>query len=186
MDSDNPTGGDNQQETESARSLELDPRWVTGFVDGEGCFCVSIHRNPVNATRSFGWQLHPVFQVSQHRDHRAVLEALVKVFRSGRVRSKGANSNVEVFAIDTLRDIRDFVIPFFEQHQLRVKQPDFLRFRRIVDGLGAGEHFTAAGFERLVRLAYAMNAHGKQRARSIEQILGSSETVRQACGHDPQ
>ena len=26
--------------------LELDPRWVVGFVDGEGCFSVSIHRNP--------------------------------------------------------------------------------------------------------------------------------------------
>src|SRR6476469_8990092 len=44
MRSENPTGADNQQET--ARStLELDPNWVVGFVDGEGCFSVSVHRN---------------------------------------------------------------------------------------------------------------------------------------------
>ena len=186
MGSDNPTGGDNQQETAFCSTLELDPRWVAGFVDGEGCFCVSIHRNVTFAKRSFGWQLHPVFQVSQHRDHRAVLEAFVTVFGAGRVRSKGPNSSVEIFAIDSLRDLWEFVIPFFERHPLHVKQHDFQRFRRIVDGLRAGEHFTSDGFERLVRLAYAMNQRGKQRARPIEQILGSSETVRQACAHEAQ
>src|SRR3954452_18694520 len=68
MRSENPTGADNQQET--ARStLELDPNWVVGFVDGEGCFSVSVHRN-LNARRTGGWQLHPVFHVYQHEDHR--------------------------------------------------------------------------------------------------------------------
>ncbi len=43
------------------------------------------------------------------------------------------------------------------------------------------EHFTDAGFERIIRLAYSMNENGKQRKRSLEEILaGSSETVRQA------
>ena len=64
MSSDNPSGADNQQET--ARSmLELDPRWIAGFVDGEGCFSVSVHRNP-SARSTGGWQLHPVFHVYQH------------------------------------------------------------------------------------------------------------------------
>ena len=43
------------------------------------------------------------------------------------------------------------------------------------------EHLHAPGFERLLRPAYAMNAEGKQRARSLEEILpGPSETARQA------
>ena len=64
MSSDNPSGADNQQET--AESLELDDRWVAGFVDGEGCFSISFHRNPfIRATRN--WQIQPVFQVSQHQ-----------------------------------------------------------------------------------------------------------------------
>ena len=43
------------------------------------------------------------------------------------------------------------------------------------------EHLTADGFESAVRLAYAMNAQGKQRTRSLDEILtGSSETARQA------
>jgi hypothetical protein len=43
------------------------------------------------------------------------------------------------------------------------------------------EHLDPSGFERLVRLAYGMNAHGKQRSRSLDEVLaGSSETARQA------
>ena len=82
MNSDNPSGAGNQQETVRSM-LELDPRWVTGFVDGEGCLSVSVHQH-ANA-RPTGWQLHPVFHVYQHARHRAVLEALIPVFGCGRL-----------------------------------------------------------------------------------------------------
>ena len=40
---------------------------------------------------------------------------------------------------------------------------------------------TDVGFEWIVRLAYRMNANGKQRSRTLEEVLeGSSETVREA------
>jgi hypothetical protein len=179
MSSENPTGADNQQET--ARSiLELDPRWVTGFVDGEGCFSVSIHRN-LNARSTGGWQLHPVFHVYQHARHRAVLEALIPLFGCGRLRPKGPNSSVWTFAVDSLKDLDEHVLPFFERYPLVVKAGDFGRFAAIVRSMRRKEHLAHDGFERLVRLAFAMNADGKQRSRTIDQVLaGSSETVRQA------
>ena len=74
MSSENPTGADNQQETASS-TLELDPQWVVGFVDGEGCFSVSIHAHP--GVRSFGWQINTVFHVYQHQDARFALDALI-------------------------------------------------------------------------------------------------------------
>ena len=181
MDSDNPSGADNQQETGSS-SLELDPRWIVGFVDGEGCFSVSIHRNPRFASRSFGWQLHPTFQVYQHQRHRVVLEALQRFFGCGRIRSKGPRSSVVTYAVDSIDRITNVVLPFFERYPLVVKRRDFLLFSAIVRGLREGEHFTRDGFERLVRLAYSMNEDGKQRARPMEEIIsGSSETARQAA-----
>jgi LAGLIDADG endonuclease len=179
MSSENPSGADNQQET--ARSMfELDPRWVTGFVDGEGCFSVSVHANP-NARSTGGWQLHPVFHVYQHMRHRAVLEALIPMFGCGRLRPKGPNSSVLTYAVDSLRDLEGSVLPFFECHPLVVKAEDFSRFAAIVRSMRRKEHLTRDGFERLLYLAYAMNADGKQRSRSIDEILaGSSETARQA------
>ena len=73
------------------------------------------------------------------------------------------------------------MIPFFEQHPLRIKQADFALFADIVRGLRRKEHLDPVGFERLVRLAFRMNASGKQRSRGLDMVLaGSSETARQA------
>ena len=47
---------DDQQE-------RLDPHWVSGFVDGEGCFHVSINKFP---KMSIGWQVLPEFRIVQH------------------------------------------------------------------------------------------------------------------------
>jgi len=183
--SENPSGADNQQETRRSPILELDPLWVVGFVDGEGCFSVSIHRN-ANATSTGGWQLHPVFHVFQHERYRAVLEALVSVFGCGRLRPKGPNSSVWSLVVDGLVAQEQHVVPFFERHPLVVKASDFHAYSAIVRAMRRKKHLERSGFERLVRLAYAMNFAGKQRSRSIDEILmGSSETARQARRPDP-
>ncbi|MGH9447612.1 MAG: LAGLIDADG family homing endonuclease [Terriglobia bacterium] len=179
MESDNPPGADNQQETADV-CVVLDPEWVVGFVDGEGCFCVSVHRSSM-MVRHGGWQLQPSFHVYQHNDHREVLEALVRFF--GRVRPKGPKSQVSTFAVDGLRKLERVIPPFFEAHPPRVKGSDFRTFAVVVRSTRAREHLTPLGFERLVRHAYGMNARGKQRSRSVDDVLvGSSETGRGALG----
>jgi len=179
MESKNPSGADNQQETADLLNV-LDPNWIVGFVDGDGCFCVSVHQN-VMMHRHRGWQLQPAFHVYQHQDHREVLEAMVSFFGCGRIRSKGPKSSVLTYSVEALRDVAVAVVPFFAEHPLIVKGADFQAFAAVVQAMELKEHLTGFGFEQLVRLAYGMNAHGKQRARSIEEILaGSSETVRGA------
>ena len=179
MESENPSGADNQQETASSCSV-LDPNWIVGFVDGEGCFSVSVHRSAM-MHRHGGWQLQPVFHVYQHQDHRDVLERLIPVFGCGSVRPKGPNSMVWTFAVDGLRNLEKAVLPFFEQHPPIIKRQDFACFAEIVRSMRRKEHLSSNGFERLVRLAYGMNANGKQRSRTLEQVLvGSSETAREA------
>src|ERR1700680_2807198 len=142
MGSENPSGADNQQET-AVPCLVLDPNWIVGFVDG-------------------GWQLQPAFQIYQHRDHREVLEAMVPTFGCGRVRPKGPRSSVLTYSVEALRDLETAVLPFFEEHPLVVKREDFCRFAAIVRSMRRKEHLTRSGFEQLVRLAFGMNANGKQ------------------------
>jgi hypothetical protein len=179
MNSENPSGADNQQETASSCNV-LDPNWIVGFVDGEGCFSVSVHRSSM-MHRHGGWQLQPVFHVYQHEDHRDVLERMISVFGCGKVRPKGPNSSVWTFAVDGLTSLEEAVLPFFERHPPIIKRQDFDRFAEIVRSMRRKEHLSSNGFERLVRLAYGMNANGKQRSRTLEQVLvGSSETAREA------
>ena len=154
--------------------------WVVGFVDGEGCFSVSIHRNP-HVRRTFGWQIQAAFQVYQHERHRAVLEAMAQFFRLGRIRPKGPASRVLTYSVWAAADLEAVIVPFFEQYPLVVKNDDFCKFAWIVRSMRQKEHLTTDGFERIARLAFSMNDQGKQRARSLDDVLaGSSETVRRA------
>ena len=177
MGSENPIGADNQQET---RLDALDPGWVVGFVDGEGCFSVSVHRNEL-ARPTGGWHVQPTFQVSQHTDHRDVLEGLRTFFACENVRSKGPASSVDVYTVHSTIQLEARVLPFFEENALRVKRYDFEQFAFIVRAIRARSHHHPEIFEDIVRRAYSMNARGRQRSRSIEEILlGSSETARKA------
>ncbi len=177
MVSDNPSSADNQQET---RLAGIDPWWVVGFVDGEGCFSVSIHANRL-ARPTSGWHIQPTFQVSQHLDHIATLEALASFFGCGRVRLKGPKSAVAVYSVYSTIQLKDRIIPFFEQYPLRVKRDDFESFARIVRAVRDRSHHRPEIFQEIVTLAYSMNRRGKQRGRPISEILsGSSETIRQA------
>ena len=179
MSSDNPSGADNQQET-LLSNVQLHPAWVSGFVDGEGCFSVSVHANRF-MHRHGGWQIYPAFHVYQHATHRHVLDALQLHFKCGYVRPKGPRSNVMTYSVSALRDLECKVVPFFEVQPLIVKAADFSAFRTIVRAMRRKEHLTEKGFEAIVRLAYGMNANGKQRSRTLDEVLrGSSETARQA------
>jgi 2-keto-4-pentenoate hydratase/2-oxohepta-3-ene-1,7-dioic acid hydratase in catechol pathway len=110
-----------------------------------------------------------------------VLEELTAVFGCGRLRPKGPKSSVLTYAVDSLRDLEGHVLPFFERYPLVVKGTDFRLFAEIVRSMRRKEHLGDEGFERVVRLAYAMNADGKQRSRTLAMVLeGSSETVRRA------
>jgi LAGLIDADG endonuclease len=181
--SENPTGADDQQETADFVDV-LDPMWIVGFVDGEGCSSVTVHRSRM-MERHGGWQLQPAFQVYQHVDHREVLEAIASFFGCGRVRPKGPKSSVLTYSVEGLAELAAAVLPFFERHPLLVKGGDVRRFSEIVRSMCAKEHLAHAGFERLVRIAYGVNANGKQRSRSIEEVLaGSSETGRGASTLD--
>jgi hypothetical protein len=173
MDSDNPSGADNQQETSefTYSTTRLDPNWVVGFVDGEGCFSVSLHRNPRFARRTAGWQLHATFHVYQHNDYLDLLCDLKTFFGCGNIRGKGPRSSVSTFAVDSLGDLSWRIIPFFKQHPPRVKLHDFLIFADIVESMKARKHWNTHGLVRLVRLAYSMNANGKQRARDVEEVI---------------
>ena len=179
MEGDNPSGADNQQ----GRPREsLTPDYIAGFVDGEGCFCISIYPHP---TVRYGarYQIAPSFQVYQERANVAVLEKLRKHFGCGSITSKGPNSSVMTYSVYSRRMLLTVVIPFFDKHPLTSnKHYDFLKFKEVVLSMQRKEHRTGAGFQRIVEIAFSMNQRGKQRKyRKEDFIVEPSETQRQAA-----
>jgi hypothetical protein len=178
MISDNPPGGDDQQGRLRGR---LTPDYVSGFIDGEGCFCVSIHPHP---TVQYGkrWLIAPCFQTYQHRSNVMILEMIQDFFGCGRISAKGPKSDVMTYSVYRRRDLVSVIIPFFEQYPLASrKHEDFMKFRDIVLAMQGRLHRSDDGFRRIVEIAFSMNQRGKQRRYRIEEILAEpSETARRA------
>src|SRR3989338_10862178 len=137
--------------------------YVAGFVDGEGSFSVSIIKHP---TQKLGWMINPCFQVYQHEKHREILELFKYVFQTGTIYRKSGVHPVLNYSINSLRGIREKVIPFFDKYPLVVKGETYQIFRSIVMAMERKEHITVDGFKRIVDLAYSMNQQGKRRKYS--------------------
>ena len=176
MCSHNPSGAVNQQERPD---LE---QWSVGFVDGEGCFSISVVRNP---GCRLGWQVQHEFSVTQAASSRPALVALLGVFECGRIvenqRHDDHREALLRFSVKRRRDLVDRVVPFFEERPLRTaKRNDFERFAAILRKMERGEHLTEVGLRAIARTTESMNR--RQRSRYLE----SSEAIRQPPRRDSE
>ena len=177
MRGDNPTGGDNQQGRPRG---SLTPDYVVGFIDGEGCFSVSVRPHP-SINNPQRWLISPAFQAYQHGDAVEVLHRLREFFGCGSITSKGPKSSVMTYSVHSKTELESVIIPFFEDHPLLIKQGDFRKFSEVVRLMRRKAHRTSKGLRRIIELAFSMNQRGKQRKYRLEEVLAEpSETVRQA------
>ena len=76
--------------------INLEPEWVVGFVDGEGCFFVGINNNETLFTKK---QVLPEFTIVQHKKDIDLLYALKDFFTCGVVRKNHGDRIVYVFEV---------------------------------------------------------------------------------------
>jgi hypothetical protein len=145
--------------------------YIAGFVDGEGCFCVSIR--PQERIR-LGWEVRPSFSVSQNRDRAEVVRLLPEFFGCGFIRPDRSDRTLK-YEVRSLRNLNIRIIQFFDKYQLQsAKKNDFELFRSICSMMIEGAHLYRDGFLSIVRLAEGMNASGI-RKYSMEDIQHALE-----------
>jgi len=165
----NATGADNQQERLKTVG------WIVGFVDGEGCFSVTIQK----ATTATGWQVFPEFVVTQGEKSLQALHDLQEFFGCGKIfvnrRYDNHREHLYRFCVRSVADLRDKVIPFFRENQLRTaKRMDFEKFARVLELMDERKHLNSEGLVEIANIVQTMNR--KKPSRFLE----SSETTRQA------
>ena len=134
--------------------------YISGFVDGEGCFCVSFQ--PSKRHR-FGWEVRPSFSVSQNAHRAELLYELQKRWRCGFIRPDRSDKTLK-FEVRSIGDLVANVLPHFRSHPLvSSKQAEVDRFERICELVSEGRHLGLEGFQEIVRLAMEMNPSGKRR-----------------------
>jgi hypothetical protein len=156
--------------------------YISGYVDGEGCFTVSI--SPRAKLRA-GWEVRPSFSVSQNGDRAEVLYALLAYFGCGSLRPDRSDRTLK-WETRCLQDILEHVIPHFEQYPLiSGKRLDFERFAAVCRLLAVGAHRTREGLMEVVELARDMNPSGRRRydAAAILAKLRHGEGIVCASGN---
>jgi hypothetical protein len=161
------SGAGNQQESLSSEERR---RWfVAGVIEGEGSWGLSVKKHP---TCRLGYYVQPEFFVYQHRLRRPLLEMVQEVFGCGRIFPKSGNPDVLVFAIQSRALISERVLPFMRRYMTFSSRCDDLElFETALWLYDEGFHREPYGLATIVEIGYAMSMNGKQRKRSLDEIL---------------
>jgi hypothetical protein len=117
-------------------SSMLDGNWISGFVDGEGCFYLA-YRDTKKGN-------HPACEASFHLslrdDDSDILHRINSYFLCGTVRphvrrERAGNGKPCIgYAVHTIRDLANTIVPHFEKFPLQSKkQRDFAIWKRAVN-----------------------------------------------------
>ena len=141
-------------------SREFLSAYISGYVDGEGCFMVSL--SPRAQLRA-GWEVRPSLSVSQNGDRAEVLHALQAYFGCGSIRPDRSDKTLK-WETRKLEQLLERVIPHFERYPLLSgKRLDFERFAFVCHLMKENAHRSRPGLIQIVHLAREMNPSGTRR-----------------------
>lgn len=179
MTSENPRGvrpRENGGEPDDQQERLIRTGWVTGFVDGEGCFSIGIarlkssERPGTRPRRRPGYQVQHDFTVVQGARSLSALHQLREFFGVGRVHKNARHDDhrehMHLYVVHRRSDLLEVIIPFFKRYPLRTsKTQDFGKFARCLDLVSQDRHLTRDGLIEILEIAQTMN---RQKSRVDE------------------
>jgi hypothetical protein len=141
-------------------SMKLEGWYVTGLVEGEGCFSVSF-----NLRRKFsaGIETRLSFSLSLNKENLELIKALREFFECGGIRYSKFDRTYK-FEVRSIKDLREKIIPHFKKFPLQgEKRRDFETFEKICDMVARNLHLSRKSLPEIIELAYQMNPSGKRK-----------------------
>jgi hypothetical protein len=129
----------------------VDPFYITGFTDAEGCF----HLDMSN-TRSKNWSAAAVFQINLHIADIDMLYKIQAFF--GGIGSVTVSGHTARYRVSKIKDILSVIIPHFEKYPLQsAKSIDFQIWKESAVLINNKEHLTEKGILKIVYLKSGLN-----------------------------
>ena len=125
---------------------KLNPYYLDGLVDGEGCFSITFNKRKNNRI-----EVRLLFEIELREDDREILERVQKTLECGNIyylnyeRYKKWKPHVK-YKVSNLKDITQKVIPFFNQYPLQAKKKkSFELFSQVANLMLRKRHLTPEG-----------------------------------------
>lgn len=117
-----------------SKTSTLNPWWVTGFVDAEGCFSMSIFKSK---TAAIGWTVEPCFIITLHVRDLELLNSIKQFFSAGSVSIVGKDARFRVRSRSELK----VIIAHFNKYPLQTsKALNFSYFCEILSLINKKAH----------------------------------------------
>ncbi len=130
----------------------LNPYWVTGFTDAEGCFSVIISKRS-----NLNWRVQVSFEINLHIKDIAVLYLIKNFFGVGSVNSRENRSNC-VYRVTKIEDLIKVIIPHFIKYPLLTqKYADFFLWSKVVKLMDLKQHLIPSGFDTVLSFYASIN-----------------------------
>lgn len=138
----------------SATFKVLDPWFITGIVDAESTFSISIRKL---SKYKIGWYVEPSFTIGLDKKDLPLLESFKYTF-GGIGSIMRQSEDCYVWRVSSLKDLINTVIPHFDKFTLHTqKRADFELFKQIVEMISQKKHLTIEGLQLIVDLKAALN-----------------------------
>lgn len=154
--------------------MALNPWYVTGLVDGEGCFSVSFSQR---AKLKLKIETRPSFSISLNARDLALLKEIANFFECGGLRFSKSDQTYK-YETRAINDLIKVIIPHFKRYPLvGQKVRDFQLFEKICQKVNANLHRNNKELCKIIELAYTMNPSGKRRYNKLDllKIIGESK-----------
>ena len=139
--------------------------YITGFVDGEGCFLVSFS---LRSKMKLGIEVRPSFSVSQHKRSQDIIFFLQRFFRCGGVRFSNKDQNYK-YEVRNITELVKIIIPHFKKYPLMTaKKDEFERFAKICELIYSNHHLSKVGLEEILMLSEKLNIDGNKKYRRTD------------------
>lgn len=136
------------------RAKKLDPYFITGFTDAEGCFYIDFVKRK---QMKLGWTIHGVFGIVLHKQDIALLELIQLYFNGMGNITKQGKDKVQ-YRVSSLSDLQKYIIPHFNSYPLITqKKVDFDLFKQIIEMQSRKEHLTIEGLRKIVSIKASSN-----------------------------
>jgi hypothetical protein len=135
----------------------LNPDFVTGLTDAEGCFSVVIRKNnKAKFKKNVGLR----FQIQMLQNETELLK-MVKLFFGCGVLYYSKDGFIS-FAVQDFSSIKKKIIPHFLKYPLRgTKYLDFISFKEAFNIIDKKEHLSEEGIDKFVFIRKNMNSYRK-------------------------
>jgi len=136
--------------TNSKEKQKITDGWIRGFIDGEGCFCVSMVRN----------YPRPQLIIGLHEKEKHLLLDLKNYLNCGNIRKR--KDGAVIFQVTSSKSLSHIIFPLLVTKGNKVllktsKRIGFQKFKKIVELILQKQHLTEKGSQKIMKLRENLN-----------------------------